>query len=80
MNDDSNQSAGMVATDAGSGFDHPVRTWRSKVSDGAQAIEEAIGVLGYSTRQEVEAARIILGEALDHLAEACEIGEGKRSG
>jgi hypothetical protein len=80
MDGNSDRSAGLEPADTSGSADHSFWTWRSKVFDAQIAISEAIRILDYSARQEVQAACIILCEARGHLEEACEVAEGQRSG
>lgn len=66
--------AGLEPADTGSGADHPLRVWRGAVADAEEALEDALGILEVCNRQETEAARVIVLEALGFLAEAREIG------
>jgi hypothetical protein len=76
MNGNADRTAGLEPADAGSDSDHPQRLWRWHVEEAQHAIADAQSTLGYSTRQEVQAATSILEEAAGHLAFALASREG----
>lgn len=72
----SDRAAGVEPADASSGADHPIRVWRGSVADAQEALEDALRILEVCNRQETEAARCIVLEALGHLEEALQTREG----
>lgn len=76
MNGNADRTAGLGTADTSSATDHPQRPWRSAVHDAKTALQDALRILECSTRQEVQAARIVIGEAIGHLEEAFETRQG----
>jgi len=76
MDGNSNRDAGLESANSGGNADHPAGVRSSAVSNAQASIKDALRVLEYSTKQEVEAARVILNEALEQLEEAGAPGQG----
>lgn len=75
MNDHADRPTGMESADTSSNFDHPEWNRSSALARATFALKEALDALRYSNRQEVEAARCIIEQALEQI-EAGEAGEG----
>lgn len=76
MNEHAADATGLGTADASNDPDYPEGNWRYAITSASLALSDALRVLEYSSRQEVQAARQCILEAVGHIEEACAAREG----